>query len=150
MEVNLQRRNLLKLGGWLPIGWLLSSCGGGGSSQQSVNGTPKDAFPVIVSHPENQMAVEGEVITFSIVATGNSLTYQWQQDGKDIPGASNVSFTTPPIMQGDDGAMFRVIVTNAAGSVTSNQAILTASRQSVSVDKLGITVDSVAITVDEI
>ncbi len=150
MEVNQKRRNLLKLGGWLPIGWLLSGCGGGGSSQQSDAVSSKDTLPVIVSHPESQSATQGEVVTFSIVATGGSLVYQWQRDGIDIPGASNTSFTTPPIMQGDDGAVFRVTVSNSAGSVTSDQAILIVRIQSVSVDSLGITVDSLAITVDEI
>ena len=53
------------------------------------------------------------------------MMYQWQKDGVDIAGATGDSHTTPPTILADDGAVFRVAVTNANGSVTSNEATLT-------------------------
>ena len=35
------------------------------------------------------------------------------------------SYTTPPTQQSDNGASFRVIVSNGSGSITSSAAILT-------------------------
>jgi hypothetical protein len=43
----------------------------------------------------------------------------------DIIGATKASYTTPPTIPDDNGALFAVTVSNLAGSVTSNNAILT-------------------------
>ena len=70
----------------------------------------------------------GENATPSNAQSLNStqpLTYRWQRDGVDIPGATGASYTTAPTVPADDGATFRVIVSNSAGSVTSATATLT-------------------------
>ncbi|MDL5502887.1 MAG: carbohydrate binding domain-containing protein, partial [Candidatus Methanoperedens sp.] len=51
--------------------------------------------------------------------------YQWQKNGVNIPGATGASYTTPPATILDNGSVFRVNVTNSAGSVMSNGAVLT-------------------------
>lgn len=152
MKVNQQRRKFLMMGGWFSVSWWLSGCDGGGGSQQSINIPPLEAtaLPDIVSHPEGQTVTEGEIAIFGVMATGDSLTYQWQKNGVDIPGASDASYATPQVTLGQDGAVFSVVVANAAGSVISNQAILLVGRKSVSADSLVTTVDSLSITVDEI
>src|SRR5207245_10272884 len=61
------------------------------------------------------------------VAGTPPLTYQWQKNGADIPGATSSSYTTPATTSADSGAMFRVVITNSAGSATSNSATLTVS-----------------------
>ncbi len=149
VKVNKQRRRLLMFGGCLPVSWLLSSCGGGGGSQLNDN-PPIVSLPIIVTHPVSQTVMVGKVVVFSVLATGDSLVYQWQQNGINLLGATDSVFTTLPVTQGDDDADYRVIVANAAGSILSNQAILTVRQQNVNVDSLGITVDSVTITVDGI
>src|SRR5256885_3501770 len=53
------------------------------------------------------------------------LTYRWQKNGADITGATSSSYSTPVTTAADDGEMFRVMVSNAAGNVTSNSAMLT-------------------------
>jgi hypothetical protein len=53
------------------------------------------------------------------------LHYQWMKNGVNIIGATKASYTTPPTIPGDNGALFAVSVNNLAGSVTSNNAILT-------------------------
>ncbi len=67
----------------------------------------------------------GQTATFTVRATGTApLLYQWQKNSADIPGATQASYTTPPATESDNGSLFRVIVRNAAGSATSNQATL--------------------------
>lgn len=82
--------------------------------------------PAVTSHPQDATVVEGETATFSVAATGTApLAYQWQRDGVDIAGATSSTYTTPPTSIGDDGATFRCVVSNSAGSDTSNAATLT-------------------------
>ena len=59
-------------------------------------------------------------------ATGTApLTYRWQKNGVTISGATGASYTTPAIAAADNGATFRVVVSNAAGRATSANATLT-------------------------
>ena len=84
--------------------------------------------PVIVTQPVAQTVSEGQTATFSVTATGTGpLTYQWQRDGLNIPGAQATSYTTPPVTVADDGAAFRCVVTNAVGQTASDPAMLTVS-----------------------
>jgi glucose/arabinose dehydrogenase len=75
--------------------------------------------------PVGQSVQAGQTATFAVTATGSTpLHYQWQRDGVDIVGATAASYTTPPVTEADNGAVFRVIVSNSAGSVTSDPATL--------------------------
>ena len=51
------------------------------------------------------------------------LSYQWQRDGTNSSGATSSSYTTPATTTADKGATFAVVVSNSAGSVTSNSAL---------------------------
>ncbi len=98
---------------------------GCGSYSSTVSGNGPVA-PYINTQPANQTVTAGQTATFSIVVAGTPpLTYQWQKNGADISGATSSSYTTPVTTAADSGEMFRVMVTNAAGSVTSNSATLT-------------------------
>jgi len=69
--------------------------------------------------------VPGETATFSTTATGTGpLTYQWERNGAAIGNATASSYTTSPVIPADNGAKFRVVVSNAAGKATSNAATL--------------------------
>ncbi|HEX8136911.1 MAG TPA: PQQ-dependent sugar dehydrogenase, partial [Pyrinomonadaceae bacterium] len=82
--------------------------------------------PSITANPTDQKVAEGETATFSITAQGPApLSYQWQKNGVDIPGANLSSYTTPPVATADEGARFRCRVSNNFGSVTSSNATLT-------------------------
>ena len=101
-----------------------AGCSGYGSG--TVNGGA--IAPYINTQPANQTVSVGQAATFSVGAAGTPpLSYQWQKNGADIPGATSSSYTTPASVSADSGAMFRVVVSNAAGSVTSNSATLTVS-----------------------
>ena len=53
------------------------------------------------------------------------MTYQWRRGSTDIAGATNATYTTSATVAGDNGAVFSVVVSNVAGSVTSSNAVLT-------------------------
>ena len=85
-----------------------------------------DGAPGIGAQPQEVTVAPGESATFTVVASGaEPLSYQWQRDGVDIPGATGPTYTLSAASEADDGAAFRVIVSNASGSVTSSEATLT-------------------------
>ena len=83
---------------------------------------------IITRHPGNQIVTEGDTATFTVAATGGSLTYQWQvsADGgnnwNDLSGATTDTYTTEALATTDNGNRYRVVV---SGTVTSNAATLT-------------------------
>jgi hypothetical protein len=82
--------------------------------------------PQITAQPANQTVTVGQTATFSVVTTGTApLQYQWQKNGAAIAGATGSSYTSPATVSGDNGSSITVVVTNAAGSLTSNAAMLT-------------------------
>ena len=83
--------------------------------------------PSITAQPANRTAALGQTATFSVSATGSQpLTFQWQRGTTNISGATGSSFSLVAAAS-DNGATFRVVVTNAFGTVTSSSATLTVS-----------------------
>ncbi|RKS23126.1 putative secreted protein (Por secretion system target) [Flavobacterium endophyticum] len=82
------------------------------------------AAPTIVDHPVSQTIMETYPVTFSVTASGVGQTYQWQFNGVNITGATAASYTIPAVTMANAGS-YSVIVSNSAGTVTSNSAILT-------------------------
>ncbi len=117
---------------WACAALLLIGCGGksgygGGSSySQSV---------VITVQPLSQTVPLGEMATFAVTATGTPpLSYQWSENGTEIPGATSASYTTPAIALGENGSTsigsFQVTVSNANSRATSNSVTLSAGPRS--------------------
>jgi hypothetical protein len=78
-----------------------------------------------MTHPSSRTVAPGETATFSTTATGTGpLTYQWERNGAAIGNATASSYTTSPVIAADNGAKFRVVVSNSAGKATSNAATL--------------------------
>ena len=74
----------------------------------------------------SQTVTVGQPAIFSVTVTGTGpFTYQWQKNSANISGATSSTYTTPATVSGDNGAGFRVVVTNSAGSAMSNSATLT-------------------------
>jgi hypothetical protein len=101
------------------LGLALAGCG-------KLSYAPGGAVPpTIATQPSNQAVNIGQTATFAVVAAGTPpLSYQWQKNGVNISGATSPSYTTPAVVLADNGSTFDVIVTNAAGSVTSAPATL--------------------------
>ncbi len=81
--------------------------------------------PTIIKEPEARSASIGDSITFSVIATGTTLQYQWYKDTSVIDSAIDSSYTTPALSLADDSASYWCIAFNKAGKDTSTQALLT-------------------------
>lgn len=98
----------------------------GTSTGLYVYGLTTPTAPTITTQPVSQSVATGQKAIFSVVATGTaSLSYQWQKNNANITGATSSSYTTPATILADNGSTYRCIVTNSAGSATSNAATLT-------------------------
>src|SRR6185437_5122022 len=76
--------------------------------------------------PASRTVTAGQTATFAVTASGTApLSYQWKKNGASIGGATSASYTTPVTAIADSGSQFSVVVTNAAGTTTSNSAVLT-------------------------
>ncbi len=81
--------------------------------------------PVIVVHPKDLTVDEGHPASFSVVASGSGLQYQWYKSGIALEGATFPDYTVSAVAKSDNGSFFTCNVSNEAGSITSNPAILT-------------------------
>ena len=80
--------------------------------------------PVILTHPQSVIVTNGTPVTFSVMATGTALRYQWRRGALEIAGATNASFLIASAQTNDAGA-YSVRITNEVGSVVSLAASLT-------------------------
>ena len=87
--------------------------------------------PGISKQPQNVSVKAGEQATLTVKATGTDLTYQWQinrNNGKgfvDITGADKASYTTGVVDMLCNGYKYQCVISDSAGSVTTNAATLT-------------------------
>jgi len=104
---------------------LLAGCGGG-SSAAGGGSSSVVAAVAITTQPQSVTVTAGQSANFSVAATGGgTLTYQWNQSGTPIAGATGSSYTISSAPSSDNGAQFTVTVANTAGSVNSSAATLT-------------------------
>ena len=90
-----------------------------------VTGTNPGALPFITVQPRDAAVVQGDDANFWVTANSLSpLTYQWQCNSTNIPGAAT-NFYTVTNAQPADAGNYSVIVSNATGGVTSSNAVLT-------------------------
>jgi len=81
--------------------------------------------PSIVTHPKPVTVVKGRTATFHVIANGSyPLSFQWQWNEVDLEDATHASLTLERVQLEQQGS-YRVIVSNAVGSVTSSVATLT-------------------------
>jgi hypothetical protein len=107
---------------FLYLGVLLAGC----ASSSGSGGNQNPTAPTITTEPANQTVNAGQSATFGVGAAGTApLSYQWQKNGTAISGATSNAYTTPVTTTADSGEQFRVVVTNAVGTITSNAATLT-------------------------
>ncbi|MDB6121748.1 MAG: hypothetical protein JWQ71_741 [Pedosphaera sp.] len=85
---------------------------------------PIAVAPSITIQPQNQMVNAGSNATFTVTAGGTpTLKYQWRFNGTGIGGATTSSYTLNNVQIGNVGN-YSVVITNIAGSVTSDDAAL--------------------------
>ena len=122
----------------------------GGTLNGEPVGTGKiENKPTIDTQPTNATVTEGETASFTVAANGENLSYQWQQrtdsgqNWTDISGAKAATYTTVATTTDMSGTQYRCVVSNSAGSVTSNAATLTVNAAMVSVT--GVSLDKITL-----
>ena len=97
-----------------------------GSLTSAVATLTVDTTPGFSTQPASITVNAGQPATFSVTATGSApLNYQWERGTTNISGATSASYTLSSPSASDNGATFRVVVTNAVGNATSSSATLT-------------------------
>lgn len=79
--------------------------------------------PTILVQPQSQTVLIGASVTFRVVDSGGT-SYQWKKNGVNIPGATN-SIYTINFVKKEDAGNYSVAVSNAGGTVLSQNAVLT-------------------------
>jgi len=105
--------------------------GGTLTGGERITGTVKYA-PTITTQPTSQTVTEGGTATFTVVTSGTEpLSYRWQQStdsGRswtDIGGATDATYNTEATTTSMNGYQYRCVVSNSAGSITSDAVSLT-------------------------
>jgi pectate lyase len=109
---------------------VVSNAAGSATSTTAVLSVPTGPVaPAITSQPASQTVVTGGSALFGVIATGTApLSYQWYKDGSLISGATTSSLSLSNVQHADAGG-YSVVVTNAAGTATSNTAALAVTDQ---------------------
>lgn len=100
----------------------LSGCAG-----NTIHGdqTGPPVAPAILHQPADQSVPMGLTATYTVSASGYPLSYQWNENGTPISGATSTTYATPVTAFTDTGSTFTVNISNSLGSVTSTPAKLT-------------------------
>jgi kumamolisin len=80
----------------------------------------------IEAPPMSQTVTEGNCAVFTVAAFGlPPLSYLWQRNGTNIPGATGPSYSLCNVQPSDSGSQFTCIVSNGSGEQLSVSATLT-------------------------
>ena len=107
-----------------------------GSSFSITDGTEAFDMPptsccesaAISNHPNSGDFCVGDSTELSVLATGDGLTYQWQKDGVDLPGATQNTLQLNSLTTGDSGA-YHCVVSGQCGDATSQDAQVNVSAE---------------------
>jgi hypothetical protein len=124
VTVTVNRKNIAT-GEYFDTITIISDWGNASINTQMI--VTNDPPPNIFVDPKNKTVSAGASATFDVSASGMALQYQWQKNNQNISGAISSEYTTPPVTISDNGSRFRCVVSNIAGSDTSNNAVLTVS-----------------------
>lgn len=81
--------------------------------------------PTIVNQPESATITAGDPVQFSVTASGGiPMSFQWQKNGVNIPGATEATFSIAQTAQADSG-LYRCVVINHIDTAISTAAKLT-------------------------
>lgn len=82
--------------------------------------------PTLTQQPNSLTVTNGDNATFTVDGSGyGPITFSWQRNGNTIINANSNTLTIVSAQLSDSGAQFGCVLTNIAGSVTSQVATLT-------------------------
>jgi hypothetical protein len=109
-----------------------NSAGSVTSAVATLQVTAAPAAPGVAAQPQPAAVVAPNAATFTVVGTGTPApTIQWQRSTdagvtfNDISGATSTSYSTGSTATSLSGQLFRAVLTNPSGSITSTPALLT-------------------------
>ena len=123
----------------------------GGKLEGTPTGGTVVKAPTITTQPADMTVTEGQTASFTVTATGENPTYQWAQStdqGKnwtEISGATGSTYTTVATTTSMSGYQYHCVVSNSAGSVTSNAVTLTVNAATVPVTGVSLTPASLSL-----
>ena len=87
------------------------------------------ASPVITRQPSGGSVVQGQPFSLSVAASGGpSVSYQWSRNGVAIDGATSAVLNLGAVSASSAGS-YGVVVSNAAGRVSSTAAVLSVTSE---------------------
>lgn len=107
----------------LSFAWLILA----GCSPNAGVEDQSQVVPEVTVQPVIQIVKPGQTATFTVVATGTDLHYQWKRNGANTCDNSP-SCTTPPTTMANNGEKYLVVVSNDAGSVASVEVTLSVNQ----------------------
>ncbi|MBI4913247.1 MAG: hypothetical protein HY823_10955 [Acidobacteria bacterium] len=123
---------------------------GAGPSVTSNAATLTVAWLTLTTPPASQTVNAGSTATFSVVVDANpAATYQWQvlpsgggswANVTTGTGGTTASYTTAATVPANNGNQYRVLVQNAAGSLTAGPATLTVNWLTITANPANLTV----------
>jgi hypothetical protein len=98
------------------------SCNPSATSRQATVsvGTPT----AITTQPSAVTVDENKSFTLKVVATGSTLTYQWQRSGQDVAGATAAEYSVTSASKADEGT-YTCVVRGGCGVATTTPVTVT-------------------------
>jgi|GEM_PF-4834702 len=118
----------------------------GGKSETSAKATLTILQKIAISvQPTAQTVAAGNPFTLFVTASGEQpLSYQWQRDNADIPGATQETYSVTSATLSDAGS-YTCKITNVCGTVTTNPVTVTVTTGGI-VDVTDYTADGFALS----
>ncbi len=107
------------------ISLTLTDTNGAATTNRFVLTIQREMPPIVITgQPQDVIAVAGFPASFSVTASSTlPLSYQWQRNGVDLPGANQPTLSLPSV-QSSDAGLYLVLVSNADLTVASSAAQL--------------------------
>lgn len=125
-----------------------NSVGSAASQPVAVSVNDEVVAPGIATHPGSLSVTAGNDAVFAVVAYGTeALSYQWRFNGVNLPGNNSPVLRLYGVTDANAG-IYSVVVSNAAGSVASNNETLTVTAGTAAVVTPSIVTQPAPVTVN--
>jgi len=126
-----------------------NSLGSAESAGVTISVSDLDVAPTITTQPGNLSVTAGGDAVFAVVARGTeALSYQWSRNGTPIMGANSPVLRLTGVTSAAHGGVYRVTVSNGAGTVESDAVTLTVTAGAPAAVAPSIVTQPAAVTVN--